>query len=88
MLATSKVLHYRVKGGLEVCKDCAVEKTIRKSLHKVEEERNLNPGKMIYLDLISQRKPSYGGSKNCILIQDSVIEQKTVFIHKGKSKIY
>ena len=34
------------------------------------EERDLQPGEMVYLDISSQRKPSYGGSNNWIFIQD------------------
>ena len=67
---TSKQLHYIVKGALEVCEDCATAKRKHKLLHKVAYERDLNPGEMIYLDISSQNKPSYGGYKNCILIQD------------------
>ena len=39
-------------------------------MHKVVEEWDINPGKMIYLDIISQKKPGYGGSKNWILLQE------------------
>ena len=35
------------------------------------EERYLNPVNMIHLYIIQQKKPSYGGSKIKILIQDS-----------------
>ena len=52
-------LHYSVKGALEVCEDQASWKSNKKLIRKVVEEREPNPGKMIYLDLISQKKPSY-----------------------------
>ena len=71
MHATVKHLHYSIKGVLEVCEDWDMSKSKQKFLHKVEEEHDLNPGKMIYLDINSQKIPSYGGSKNWILIQDS-----------------
>ena len=48
-----------------------MEKIKQKLLYKVAEERKLNPCEMIYQDIISQEKPSYGGSKNYILIQES-----------------
>ena len=51
---------------------CAMSKSKHKLLHKIAEERELNAGEMVYLDIISQKKPSYGGSNNCIFIQDSV----------------
>ena len=70
MSATVKHLHCSVKGALEVCEECTTAKIKHKFLHKVAEERNLQPGKMIYLDISSQKKPSYGCSKNWILIQD------------------
>ena len=71
MHATSNQLHYNVKGVIELCEYCAMAKIKQKFLDKVAEERDLNLGEMIYLDIISQKKPSYGGSENCILIQDS-----------------
>ena len=83
MHATDKHLHYIIKGELEVCEDCATAKIKHKLLHKVEEESNLNMGEMIYLDLISQKKPSYGGSNNWIPIQDSDKKQKWSFFAKA-----
>ena len=58
-----------------------------KWLHKVAEERKLNTEKMIHLDLSSQKKPNYGGSKNLILIQDSQTKQKWSFFTKTKEKL-
>ena len=51
------------------------------------EEHNLDPGKMIYTDISSQRKSSYGGSKNWVIIQDPDTKQKIVFLQKDKIKI-
>ena len=68
MRATVKHLQYSVSGTLEVCKDCDTAENKQKSIHKVVEER---AGKMISLDLISQKKPSYRGFNNWILILDS-----------------
>ena len=76
MRTTAKNLHYSNKGTLEVFEDCATAKTKQKLLHKVVEERDLKPGRMIYIDIILQKKPSYGGSKNWILIQDSDTKDK------------
>ena len=55
-----------------------------KLLHKVAEECDLNTGEMIYLDIGSQNKPSYVGSKNWILIQDSYTKQKLSFFKRAK----
>ena len=76
MRATKKHLHYSVKGSLEVCEDCDKAKIKHKSIEKVTEERNIDPDEMVYLDLISQKKPSYGGSKNWILIPTQKTKQK------------
>ena len=84
MRATTKFLLYSVKGTLEVCKVCATAKINQKLLHKQADERNLKMGKMIYLYLIPQKKPSYGGSENWILIQDSDTRQKLSLFMKGK----
>ena len=79
MCATEKNLHYILKGVLEVCNECDTAKNKQKLIHKVAEESDLNPGKINYLDLISQKKSSYGGSNNWILIQDSDTKQKWSF---------
>ena len=34
------------------------------------EGRDLNPGLMVHLDIISQKRISFGGYKNCIFLQD------------------
>ena len=51
-------------------------KSNHKLLYKVAEERNLKPGKIIYIDISSQKKPGYGGSKNLILTEDSDTKHK------------
>ena len=84
MRATAKNLYYRVKGTLEVYEDYAMNKINHKLLRKAMLERHLNPSKMIYLDIISQNKPSYWGSNNWILIQDSYTNQKCSFFTKSK----
>ena len=68
--ATAKHLHCRLKGMIEVWKNRATKNIKQELLHKVAEEQGLNPGKMIYLDINSKKKPSYGGPKICILLQD------------------
>ena len=59
-------------------------KIMKKILHKVAQERNLYPGESMYLDLSSQKKIGYGGSKNWILIQDSEKIQKWSFYTEAK----
>ena len=63
-------------GDLNVYKDCVAANTNQKLLPKVVEEKYLKPGEMIYLEIISQKKISYGGSKNWFFIQDSDTNQK------------
>ena len=61
MHATVNRLHYIVNRILEVCKYCATEKSKHKLICKVVEERDLNPGEITCLEIISQKKPGYGG---------------------------
>ena len=42
---------------------------------------------MIYLDIISQKKLSCGGSKNWVLMQDSETSPKWSFFVKGKEDL-
>ena len=72
----TKHLHYIVNGALEVCEDCVTAKIKHIFLHKVVEEGYLKAGKMIYIGIRLQKKPSYVGSKNWILIKDSDTKQK------------
>ena len=81
--ATTKHLHYIIKGTPEVWEEYATEKSKQKSLQKVAEEGNLEPGEMIYIVISSQKKPSYGVSKNWVLIQD-FNKKKTIFLHEDK----
>ena len=87
MHATANHLHYSVKGTLEVCKEYSTAKIEQKYLHKVAEERDLKPGETIYLYLISQKKSSYGGSKNGVLMKDSDTKQKWSFFMKAKEHL-
>ena len=82
--ATVKHLQYSVRGELDVCEDYSMDKRDHILLHKVAGGRNLKPGEMIYLDISSQKKPSYGGSNNWILIQDSDTKQNWSFFMKSK----
>ena len=86
MCTTANHLYYRIKGVLEVCEGCATAKTKQKFLQKVVEERNLKPGEIIYIGISSQKKPSYGGSKNCVLIQDA--DKKWYLFTKTKEYLY
>ena len=70
MHVTAKDLHCRVRGNPEIFKDFDTEKNLNKSPRTVAEEKYLKTGEMIYIDIISQRKSFYVGSKNLILIQD------------------
>ena len=69
---------------LEVCEYYATVKIKHKFLHEVAEQRDLNPGEMIYIHIRSQKKPSNVGSKNWILIQDSDTKQKLSFFTNTK----
>ena len=48
------------------------------------EDRDPKLVEIIYLDIISQKKPSYGFSKNYILVQDSDTKQKGSFFANAK----
>ena len=63
-------------GGVEVFEEYNMAKSRNNLLHKVVEKCDLNPVEMIYLYISSQKKTSYGSSKNLILIQDSDTRQK------------
>ena len=75
-------LDYSIKWTLDICEDYATEKSKQKLLRKVAQERDLKPGKIIYIGIISQKKSSYGGSQNQILVKDSETKQKWYFFMK------
>ena len=53
-------------------------------MRKVAEEKYLKPGKIIYTDIVSQKKPGYIVTKNWILIQDSDTKKIWSFFTKSK----
>ena len=59
-------------------------KSKKKFLHKVSEERDLKSGKIIYLDIFSQKKPGYGSSKNFILIQNSGWDWRITLVRQSE----
>ena len=69
---------------LEVGEDCDMTENNQQLLRKVAEEQDLNTGKIIYFDIISQKKPRYGGSNNWIIIQDLDTTEKWSFFIKAK----
>ena len=55
-----------------------MENSKHKLLFKVWEERELDPVEMIYLNIHSQKKTSYVGYNNWILLQDSDTKQNGI----------
>ena len=84
MHVTSNHLQYSIKGMIEFSEECATAKSKHKFLHKVLEERDHKPDKLIYIDLRSQKKLIYGGSKNWIQTQDSDTKHKWSFFTREK----
>ena len=60
---------------LGVCKGFAMVNVKQKLINDAIEERDLNPREIIYLNITSHKKLSYGGSNNWILLQESDIKQ-------------
>ena len=53
-------------------------------MRKVAEEQDLKPGENIYLEIILQKKPRYGGSNNSIWTRDSNTKQNGIFLQSQK----
>ena len=53
-------------------------------LREVAQDQYLNPGKIIYFDISSQKKPRCGGSNNWIIIQDLDTTEKWSFFINAK----
>ena len=64
-----------------------MESIKQKLLLKTAEEKDLNLGEIIYLHTSSQKKPSYGGFKNFVLIQDSDNKQKWSLLKNSKEEL-
>ena len=84
MCDTPNHLHYILKGVLDVCKYCATVNIKHKMHQKVADERDFKTGEMVYLEIISQKKPSCVGSNNWNLLQDSDTKQKWSFFTNTK----
>ena len=65
---TTKNIICSIKEVLWVSEDFALAKSRHKLPHKVAKERHLKTDEKIYLYIIPQKKPSYGGSNNWIRI--------------------
>ena len=54
-------------------------------MHKVTEDWYLNPYNMIYLEIISQKKPSNGYSNSWNLIQESDTKKNGIYSQINKN---
>ena len=84
MRAAANHLHYILKEALEVCEGSITSKIKHKLMCKILEEQDLSTGKIFYLHIILQKKPSYGGSDHWILVQDSETKKKWSFFSNPK----
>ena len=75
MRTTKNHLQYKNKRALGISEEDAIAKNKHKYMCKVGGEQDLKLGEMVYIDIISQKNPSYGVSNNWIFIQDLEIRQ-------------
>jgi hypothetical protein len=67
---TAKSYDWKLFGKLETCEDCAIGKAKQKNTNKEWLQGSKNPGERLYIDIISIKGESFGGSKFWALIID------------------
>ena len=72
----------KIKGKLENCENCAIGKMRQKNVPKGPKEKSTKPG---YIDIMSSKYTSAGGSKYWCLAVDEATHMKFSMFLKQKS---
>jgi hypothetical protein len=84
---TAQVHGLKLKGDFKVCKDCAIAKARQKNINKDWKGGSQVPGDRFYLDIISIRDESYGGSRFWVLLVDDCTDYCWSIFLKHKSDL-
>ena len=86
-VSTANYYNWEIEGTTSVCEQCAKAKAKQKNLNKVTEERSKEVGERLFFDITPMKHPSYGGSRNWLLILDDYSDYTWSFFLKEKSDL-
>ena len=75
----------KIKGKMENCENCAIVKMRQKNVPKGPKEKSTKQGYLMYIDLMSSKYISAGGSKYWLLAVDEATHMKFSMFLKQKS---
>ena len=82
---TGNYMKLKIKGKLENCENCAIGKMRQKNVPKGPKEKSTKPGYRMYIDIMSSKYTSAGGSKYWCLAVDEATHMKFSMFLKQKS---
>ena len=86
--ATAKCYKVDLTGKVNKCQSCSLEKIKQKNIPKKNEDKSMNPGERMYLDISSMRKPSMGGRQHWVLLVDEATKyKKSIFLKKKNEQV-
>ena len=87
-LMDGKAKYYKVDFTCKAnnCLSCSLEKIRQKNIPKKNENKSDNPGKRMYLDISSMRKPSMGGRQHWVMLVDEATKYKKSFFLRKKNE--
>jgi len=77
----------KIKGKMENCENCAIEKMRQKNFEKRPKEKSTKLGYRMYIDLMSSKYISAGGSEYWFLAVDEATHMKFSMFLKQKSEV-
>ena len=86
MDATAKYYKVNLRGKVNNCLSCSLEKIRQKNIPKKNEDKSENAGERMYLDISSMRKPSMGGRQHWVMLVDEGTRYKKSFYLKKKNE--
>ena len=86
MDATAKYYKVDLTGKVNNCLSCSSEKIRQQNIPKKNEDKSMNPGERMYLDISSMRKPSMGGRQHWVMLVDEATKYKKSFFLKKKNE--
>ena len=86
MDTTAKYYMVNLTGKVNNCQRCSSEKIRQNNIPRKNEDKSKNPGEMMYLDIVSMRKPSMGGRQHWVMFVDEATKYKKSFVLKKKNK--
>ena len=84
MHATAKYYKVDLTGKVNNCLSCLLENRRQKNIPKKNEDKSINPGESMYLDISAVREPNMGGRQHWVMLVDEATKYKSSSFLKKK----